>query len=497
MNLHSPVHFSDDNLKPFQALLLEESGMFLDLDRPDRLSCVLADRIDERGFESIEDYHHFLMSHPEGRREIQALIERVTIGETYFYRNIPQFSALREHVLPALVAERAAGSRILTVWSAGCSTGEEPYSLAMTILETIPSPESWTVSILATDINRDSLRKAGEAVYGPRSLRQLPAPWIDKYFHRQGDKYALKDSLKRRVRFIECNLAKDFSTLPGMQNIDVLFCRNVTIYFKLETTRQIVNQFADCLGDNGYLFIGEAETLWQISDRFKPVEFPQTMIYQKTCGSETAILEKPWVSFLSPSAMMEPVAARLTEKKEPTVAGSLASIGGDSSYEQGLEALRVKDYPEALKHFDAAVQSRPNNFLAHFAKASLLAEQQKYNEAIASLQCVIESDNLSSEAHHLMGALYQKTNRFEEAIRAFQAALYIDPGLSLTYFFSGMIYRYEQRFAKARRAFQNALKSLVGKPPEEKVRFSNEVDSETLRGACHRALEELDLRRPA
>ena len=186
-------------------------------------------------------------------------------------------------VLPEIMErEKNKPRKTIRIWSAGCSRGSEPYSIAIALKETIPSLQDWDISIFATDINQRVLDLAQKAAYTENYLSHMPGEYIKRYFHESDHKYQLVDPIKKCVKFSYHNLAKSSFRVPELQNLDIIFCRNVTIYFDLQTTKRIVEQFYDCLNYGGYLFIGHAETLWQITDKYDLIEFPHAYIYKKT-----------------------------------------------------------------------------------------------------------------------------------------------------------------------------------------------------------------------
>ena len=481
-----------DLLHRFQSLLVEESGLYVDMERPERLAVAVVERMEKCRVASCEEYFVLILAGGRAAQERKALIERMTVGETYFFRSGPQFAVLKEHILPMLIRERQGSPRTLTVWSAGCSTGEEPYSLAIALLETLPSVDAWKLSILGTDVNSEYLRRAEKAEYGTRSVRQVPPAWLAKHFTERHGKYTLNEAAKRRVRFACHNLAKDPFSLSGMQEVDLLFCRNVMIYFSSGVTKRVVNHFADCLSDGGYFFTGEAETLWRISNRLTSVEFPQTFVYRKL--PHAAESRKPQLDLPTPSVLAAhdtpAVPSPQPETRQRECAARQPKIPSDpSEYALGLEAAARKDYARALGHFESVLRAQPNHGPARFAKASLLANQGHYAQAIPLLLEVVRDQALSGEAYYLLGVLYEKTGLLQDAIEAFRRALYVDSSSAMTYFSLGNLYRFDRQPVRARREFQNALKVLEGKPDEAPVPFSDDLTCGDLRAACGQALQ--------
>ena len=276
---------SSDNFGLFRDLLLETSGLQFEEDRNQSLHLALWERLQQRGYDSYREYYHLLRFHPEGRLEMRELLDLITIGETYFFRNKAQFHVLMKFVLPELIQRKSElGEKSLRVWSAGCSRGDEPYSIAMAIMEVLPSYKDWSISILGTDVNRNGLACANQGIYCEKDIGHLPKEYLEKYFKAEGAAYHLHSDVKELVQFEYHNLVKDPFAQEKMLDQDLIFCRNVTIYFNGQMTRRVIDRIHDCLVPGGYLFLGHTETLWRINDKFENVEFPQAFVYRKKRG---------------------------------------------------------------------------------------------------------------------------------------------------------------------------------------------------------------------
>jgi len=290
-----PLSTNDFGL--FQELLIEMSGLQFEEGRKQALHLALWQRIQHRGYDSYREYYNLLKFHPEGRHEIRELLDLITIGETYFFRNKAQFDVLMRFILPEIIQRKVdSWDKCIRVWSAGCSGGDETYSIAIAMMEVIPSYKEWTISILGTDINRKGLDSAKEAIYGQKHIGHLPKEYLDKYFKVRGATYILEANVKELVQFEYHNLARDPFIHEKMQNADIIFCRNVTIYFDGETTQRVIENFYNCLAQDGYLFLGHTETLWQITNKFERVEFPQTFIYKKRLSPVQTDAMKPFMA---------------------------------------------------------------------------------------------------------------------------------------------------------------------------------------------------------
>jgi len=233
--------------------------------------------------ESGREYLDLLTGPAFKETETRELLNEITIGETCLFRSAPQLNALHNVILPEIVAERnKCGLRQLNLWSAGCSTGEEPYTLAMFLLEEKEKLlRGWEFAIQATDLNDRSIGVAREGIYGDYALRNTTENYKRKYFSSaDGGRLQVKDEVKAKITFSRLNL-NDESRVLFMKGMDLIFCCNVLIYFDLVSKRRVVQHFYSNLLPNGYFFLGHAESLYQINDQFRLVHLPGTTAYRK------------------------------------------------------------------------------------------------------------------------------------------------------------------------------------------------------------------------
>jgi len=272
----------DPEMVRIRDLIYQVAGIF----HPDNKLRLLFERCSRRMQElkasTLQEYFDCLTTRPNRQAELTALLNEITIGETCFFRNQPQLEALGRVVIPKIIAaKRKLPSRHLRVWSAGCSTGEEPYTLRMLMLEEVnPLLKDWIVEILATDLNQNSLAFAKEAVYGDYSTRHLTPHYIQKYFDPAGEKLQLKPNVCAGVSFSRLNLSDD-ARMVFMKNLDVIFCCNVLIYFDLASKRRVIEHFHDSLLPHGHLFLGHSESLYGVNNDFRLVHFPGATAYIK------------------------------------------------------------------------------------------------------------------------------------------------------------------------------------------------------------------------
>lgn len=272
------MELSDAVFKDLRAFIYERTGIFFHDNKKYLLQSRLHPRLRERSCTSFEEYYRFLKYDAWRDKELAALYALITTNETFFYRDLPQLDAFLKHVVPVVMDTNKTTAK-LSIWSAACSSGDEPYTLAMMLMEHPPLAK-WTIEILATDISETVLTQARKAVYGPYAVRNIPPALLKKYFTEDNGLYTLSHKVKERVRFAPVNLF-DRSRLKQIRHIDVLFCRNCLIYFDDKARQQILNDFYDCLKPSGQLIIGFSESLHNVSRSFRPVHAGRSVVYQK------------------------------------------------------------------------------------------------------------------------------------------------------------------------------------------------------------------------
>ena len=268
---------SDSEFRLFKDLIYEECGVSLGAEKRTFLESRLKRRMDELGVKSGYEYY-CLIKRPNGKsQELPALLDTLMICETSFFRNQPQFDVLKEVVLPEIVARKERlGSRMLRVWSAGCSTGQEPYSLVMAMLDSIRDAEQWSIRVFASDLSFTALERAQSGLYRPEQVKNIEPYHLNKYFRQDQTIVAVNDEVKRRVIFDYHNLKHD----NGLRGLDIIFCRNVMIYFDAEEQRRLINRFTSCLVPGGYLFLGHAESLQGLSSNFTMIHKNKGIAYK-------------------------------------------------------------------------------------------------------------------------------------------------------------------------------------------------------------------------
>jgi chemotaxis protein methyltransferase CheR len=281
------IQLSEAEMRLLQALVYQECGMYFEARRTHFLADRLQRRLRECRMDSFYNYYRLLIS-AEGKQELARLVENLTVNETSFFRNKAQLDLFHKHVLDDIIRKKqAAGNAHLRIWSAGCSTGQEPYTIAMLVADSLAYhqlrmrqavdiawpkpliPPPWRVEIPASDINYSVLRAGQEGIYSESQMASVDYSYRLRYFDKLGERYAVKKALKELVHFDFHNLKTEF--LP--QRNDVIFCRNVMMYFDEAEQRRLIEKFHRCLAPGGYLLVGHAESLLGLTDKF-------TMVYR-------------------------------------------------------------------------------------------------------------------------------------------------------------------------------------------------------------------------
>jgi len=279
------VELSEEEFRLLRDFIHENFGLFFDDGQRSSLRSRLAGRLASLDLLSFEDYYHYLRFGPQKAQELQSMVSHLTNNETYFFREQPQLQVFSEHVLRGLRDRKTAvGERQLRILSAGCSTGEEAYTLAMIVHDSGHFFWNWDVKVVGMDVDAVALEKARRALYFHNSFRAMSPALRERHLVPEGGGGQIKDSIRRLVSLQQGNIL-DAASYQSLKGMDVVFCRNVLIYFSDTGIRKVIQHFYDALVPGGHLFLGHAESLSRITDLFTPVRFPGAMIYRKPGGA--------------------------------------------------------------------------------------------------------------------------------------------------------------------------------------------------------------------
>lgn len=274
---------SDKDFEVFRDYIYNLCGIYFHASKKYFLESRVARRLEATGIKGHAEYYQFVKSRHGGIDELKRLLDEITTNETCFFRNMPQLTALESKILPEIVATKGKiGFRKIRIWSAGSSSGEEAYTLAMLLNEKrLSLLKDWIIEIVGTDINETVINQAKEGIYNTYSVRNTPEFYRKKYFkEEQEGRFVLAPDVKKLVSFSNLNLYDD-TKMIFMKSFDFIFCANVLIYFDAASKSKVVQHFYNNLQPYGYFFVGQSESLHGVNENFKTIHFPGGFAYKK------------------------------------------------------------------------------------------------------------------------------------------------------------------------------------------------------------------------
>ena len=475
----------------FRRILNDLLGLHFDDSAQETLTDVLAQRLSARAIRS-PDYLRSLRT-GEADDELRELAQRLTVSETYFFRYPEQFQALAEVAIPKRLAAHR-NDREMEILSAGCASGEEPYSIAMLLRTTIPDLESWRIGLLGIDINTQLLEKARKGVYTPWSLRAMPEEYRT-YFEQTGKAFTLDQRVRQLVNFQEKNLVEDDSLFWWPGRFDIIFCRNITIYFSEATTRTVIERLTNSLAPGGFLFLGPTETLRGISHAYHLRHTHGIFYYQKRGADEAAIVPEP--KMFVPARATAPILPddtrwlNLIEKATQRI-GELrigtngkAGRGSGADLKQAIKLVGEERFDEALKALPRADEKDPDALLV---RAVILANAGQIEEAEQICKQVLEIDELCAPAHYLMALCKEHAGQEVAAAEYDQTAIYLAPAFAMPRMHLGLLAKRTGDLQTARNQLQEAIVLLEREDPWQLLLFGGGFNRETLIQLCRGAL---------
>ncbi|WP_328755642.1 CheR family methyltransferase [Geomonas propionica] len=415
----------------------------------------------EAGFDDLDHYLFQLMSAPLTQEQMKSLCGALTIGETYFLRDPKSYRALEQQILPGLIAARRRGGKTLKIWSAGCSTGEEPYSIAIILSRLLRDLPEWKIKILGTDINEEALERAQRGVYGKWSFRNAPE-WLMEYFTPLGEgHFQIVPRIRHMVHFSQLNLAGDLGSALT-SGTDIIFCRNVMLYFHPELIETTVARFYAALNQGGWLFVGPTEVDHQKLVGFNCHHYDGALVLRKGERRKT-----PRPSTKGAGAPPAAEGALLTDVS-PARPGFDASASAPhvdlpGSVEQARAAYECGDYQQAARLALSAPHLPESLALA----ARCYANLGRYQEAREQCEKALLLDRLDAHTHYLLSMILEQMGEGSAAEAALKHTLYLDHDYLLAYFALGNLCRKRGELREAEQSFANALRLLQRYDPAQ------------------------------
>lgn len=457
------------SLEPLLTYIEARTGL-----KPDRYHRADLLNIVNRDFGgNVQKLIEYLRGSSESETAWQGLLNMLTVGETYFQRDNSHFRLMRDHLLPELMQSRKGAQRKIAIWCAGCSTGEEAYTIAITLREAIPDIDSWDVTILATDISERAIDHARRAVYRPWSFRRNDERFRSRFFVETDNGLQVKELIRRMVTFRRGNLVE----ANGIGTFDIVFCRNVMLYFSPESIVRAERMLYNAVQPGGWLFVGQAEALRTNRDRWKLHLFPGAPVYQKPKNSQ-ALMPEP-VHYEPSTTITGPIPLSLADE-----------VVRNSAYADAVDSLREEQVEEAERQLVEVLAREPYDARAHMLLAFVYANRGAFQEANVQLDVALKVEPLLAEAHYVKAMIHLEQGKDQAAQRALQAALYCDGNHALALFMLGNLLAMNGDLTRAYRHWRSCEKTINDMPDDAFISDVSDATAGMLKMLLANHLEE-------
>ncbi|MBT6718780.1 MAG: tetratricopeptide repeat protein [Nitrospina sp.] len=446
-------------LSPFIDLINKNCGLLIESNLSPNLPAAINARITKNRFDNSNQYFKFLQNSSE---EIQSLIDLITNNETYFFRERLHFQICIDRLIPEILDKK--NSKEIKIISAGCSSGEEPYSLAIALADQFGPDIFNTISIIGFDINESVLRTARNGEFGPHSFREAEAPYREKYFKiTENNRYQLESSIKDAVKFYRCNLSQP-SFPEWLNNADIIFYRNVSIYFPNPTKKVVFENLSNALNETGHLILSSTETFSHNMERLSLVEIEERFFYTKQDVGEQNFetiptpqkLPKPSRPIISNSKKI-PIPPKPLQplKKEASTPKSPAHL-----FEMGLKNAIQKNYDESFSNLKALLDLEPTHIEAQNLYATIHINLKQLEKAKELCRSVVKQDEWNIEARLLSGIIARMEENHNDAAKWFKSVTFIQPSCWTAHMHLAELHNIEEDFKGAFKEYSLALKHL-------------------------------------
>jgi chemotaxis protein methyltransferase CheR len=485
----APLPPTDGEIEEFSEFFSEKCGLHFDRRNRKALERGIQRRMRVVAAPSVAAYLTYLQNSPQNRQEFKKLVALLTIGETSFFRFDPQFAALIAQVIPELIKHNQTARR-LRIWSAGCSTGEEVYSLAITLLQHFPQLADWDITILGTDISHQSLATARQGNYQERTLRHVPPGLLSKWFVKHGKGWIVAERIRSLTRFSLLNLQSETYPDPknGTTECDLIFCRNVMIYFRPETVRAVVSRLRRALRPGGYLFLGHAETLGTGFLDFVRCQHHGGTYYR--AGKEDKVESAVQSNKVQDENVNIPQFILFEKVNENRILPD--SIPEKFTENSGVIVVDKVNNKTASQKNAASVIPPAGSTDQLLEQGSSLADQGRLDEAFALCQQILQADDLSSGGYFLRGLIHDQQGRSLAAIEDFQRVILLDLKAVMAHYHLAHAYRRVGRKSEALRSLQTTVRLLTKMGEEEIITGAKDWTVTGLLERCGAELKQLE-----
>lgn len=462
--------------------ITQRTGIVIQDHQLKNLRAVMEQACQRYGYASCKQYLAAMEADPSVTSELEFLIAGITVGESYFFRDEESMDLLREKLLPRLIErKRASGNLSLRIWSAGCSMGQEIYTLAMMLEGLLPDRKNWNLHLLGTDINTEALRHGVGGQYDMWSFRAMPPAVRDRFFVPAGRDFEIKPALRNCVKFAYLNLAEDPfpSVLSDTHHMDLILCRNVFIYLAPQVAQRVMAKFADALVDNGLLLLGPSDLVGWNAPGFEYVPSNKTYYFRRkgqAAAEEVPVAAMATISIVSqalpdkPGATIRPDQAQalLRQRASSNPPVSKAKQASACNFKEVTALLRAKRWREALTLLACWPKDQKNSMIA-YCQAIALANLGELDNALQACATGLALDPTDKHVYLMQGIVFTELDRREESATALRTAIYLDHQFLEAHYQLGLLLLRSGQAAAGLKSLRNALQLVTQGDPEREL----------------------------
>ncbi len=461
-----------EQLAELASLLKERVGLNIRPDSYSALTIALAARFADLNGKARGPLGYLqLLRSEEGDEELRRLLPLVTVGKTSFFRDERQFSALAA-LMPGLLRAARARGRPVSIWSAGCATGEEVYSIAMTAAEAGAQPGE--VELVGTDVNPEAVAAAARGAYDARRMRDVPADLTARWFEGDGEGYRVRTELRRLLAGVRAhNLVGQSFPRPQAGGWDLVFCRNVIIYFDTTTTQQVLARFHDSLAPGGFLFLGYSESLFRLFEGFDLAEVAGAFLYRRPEGGTARPSAPPPPPAMAHRYVPAPVThVRLEPAARPAAAPPPRRVlSPQEVLDASVELIGDGRFGAAREALERLIRDSGEDLGVRLTLANLYVVLRQPDRARESYQVALATEPLSAEAHLFYGIHLLAAGDADGAALELSRALFLDPDLALAHYYLGRSRESQRDAFRARLCYRNAIEAHRRRPDGKRQAF--------------------------
>ncbi len=427
---------------------------------------------------TIENLHQWICKETFANHEINALSDHLTINETYFFRETTALELFRKEIIPTLISERRGRNERIKIWSAGCSSGEEPYTLAIILKEFFPELANWEITIIATDISTLAIQKALHGEFTEWSFRNTDEQIKKKYFTPEGKNWHINTAIKKMISFSYLNLSKNAypSAATNTEAVDVIFCRNVMMYFTPPVIKEVSGRFNNCLSDNGWFITSQVELNDDYFSNFERIHYSNGIFYRKTNRPKNEL--RPFLDIKRTETAVQAVKERrkiVSEKQERKTNQNKPPEGIAQNQTDPADYFEQGEYKKCIESCLNRISNGGVNNQLFAVLIKSYANLGQPDDSHIVLTQILNSNAANAGMYYIYASLLNEHNDLEQTEYYLKRAIYLNHNHILSHLMLGDIYLKTNKKQLAIRHYENILKIVNGIPEHEIVPESDGI----------------------